>query len=286
MPPRSSPTARRRRLAGVLRQLREDRSLSCAEVGRAVGWSESKVSRIETGRTGIRADDLDHLLDVYEVDGDTRSTLRTLRKQAHHRGWWNSFSDAFPHWFRNYVGLEDGAKALMIYQADLVPGLMQTDDYAEAIIRAHRPSLESDEVERQLTARAARQALLTQPDPLELWVVLDEAALRRMVGGPKTMAAQLRRLEHLADLPHVTLQVLPFDQGAHASMGTSFHRLTFPEQDADDIVYIEDLTSSQYLEQPTDIERYTLVSDHLRASALSPEASKAFIRRLAEGLSE
>jgi hypothetical protein len=163
---------------------------------------------------------------------------------------------------------------------------MQTDDYAETIIRAHRPSLEADEIERQLTARAARQSLLTQPDPLELWVVLDEAALRRMVGGPKTMAAQLRRLVQLADLPHVTLQVLPFDQGAHASMGTSFHRLTFPEQDADDIVYIEDLTSSQYLEQPTDIERYTLVSDHLRASALSPEASKSFIRRLADDLSD
>lgn len=284
MAPRSSPTARRRRLAAALRRLRETRKLSCAEVGREVGWSESKVSRIETGRTGIRADDLDRLLHAYEVDEEMHKALHLLRRQASHRGWWSTYGDALPAWFQGYVGLEDGARSLMIYQSDLIPGLMQTDEYAEAIIRAHRPTLDTDEVERQLAARTTRQALLAQPDPLEVWVVLDEAALRRMVGGRDTMLAQLRRLEQLADLPNITLQVLPFAQGAHASMGTSFHRLTFPEQDAQDIVYIEDLTSSQYLEEPGDIERYMLVADHLRASALPPEASTSFIRRIADDL--
>ncbi|GGU97431.1 transcriptional regulator [Actinomadura cremea] len=286
MAPRSSPTARRRRLAAALRRLRETHNLSCAEVGRTLGWSESKVSRIETGRTGIRATDLDRLLSAYEVDEEMRKALHLLRRQASHRGWWSTYSDALPSWFQSYVGLEDGARSLMIYQSDLIPGLMQTDEYAEAIIRAHRPSLDADEIERQLTARATRQALLAQADPLEVWVVLDEAALRRMVGGRGTMVTQLHRLEELAELPNVTLQVLPFEQGAHASMGTSFHRLTFPEQDANDVIYLEDLTSSQYLEEPGDIERYTLVIDHLRASALPPEASVRFIRRVADGLTD
>jgi transcriptional regulator with XRE-family HTH domain len=285
MAPRSSPTARRRRLATALRQLREERSLSAAQVARTVGWSESKVSRIETGRTGIRSDDLDRLLDAYEVGQEMHTALHTLRRQASHRGWWNSYSDALPSWFQSYVGLEDGAKSVMIYQNQLVPGLMQTDEYATAVIRAHRPSVEPDEIERQLAARATRQSLLKRSDPLEVWAVLDEAVLRRKVGGAAMMRAQLHRLREIAALPSVTLQVLPFDHGAHASMGTSFYRLKFPEQGDTDIIYIEDLTSSQYLEEPADIERYTLVIDHLRASALSPEASADFIGHVADTMS-
>ncbi|TDD92247.1 helix-turn-helix domain-containing protein [Actinomadura rubrisoli] len=285
MAPRSSPTARRRRLATALRQLRETRKLSCAEVGRAVGWSESKVSRIETGRTGIRADDLDLLLRTYEVDEEMRKALHVLRRQASHRGWWSTYGDALPAWFQGYVGLEDGARSVMIYQGQLVPGLMQTDDYATAVMRAHQPSVAADEIERQLAARAARQALLTSSDALEVWTVLDEAVLRRVVGGPETMKPQLQRLREIAGLPNVTLQVLPFAHGAHAAMGTSFIHLKFPEPGDADIVYIEDLTSSQYLEEPEDIERYSLVADHLRASALPPEASTSFIKCIADAMS-
>jgi transcriptional regulator with XRE-family HTH domain len=282
--PRPSPTARRRRLAAALRQLREERNLSCTDAGMAAGWSESKISRIETGRVGVRQPDLERLLDLYEVTGEPRAALLTLGRQASHRGWWHSYADALPAWFEAYVGLEDGAKSLFTYQNQLVHGLMQTADYAAAITRAARPWATADEVERQLAARATRQALLTAENPLQVWAVLDEAVLSRPVGGAATMRAQLQRLREIAAFPNVTLQVLPFDAGAHASMGTSFELLQFPEPGDPAIVYIEDHTSSQYLEMPADLERYTLVFDHLRASALSPERSVELIGQVASGM--
>jgi transcriptional regulator with XRE-family HTH domain len=282
--PRSSPTARRRRLATALRQLREESNLNCTEAGKAVGWSESKISRIETGRIKIAQPDLEILLDLYEVTGETRVGLLTLARQATHRGWWRSYSDALPAWFENYVGLENGAKSLFTYQNQLVPGLMQTEEYAEAVIRAAQPQASADEVERQLGARATRQALLTAANPLQVWAVLDEAVLRRPVGGPAIMRGQLNRLLEIAAFRNVTLQALPFDAGAHASMGTSFELLQFPEQGDTAIVYIEDLTSSQYLEMSAELDRYTLVFDYLRASALSPDRSAELIARVASGM--
>jgi transcriptional regulator with XRE-family HTH domain len=282
--PRSSPTARRRRLATALRQMREERNLNCTEAGKAVGWSESKISRIETGRIKIAQPDLELLLDLYEVTGETRAGLFTLARQATHLGWWRSYSDALPAWFENYVGLENGAKSLFTYQNQLVPGLMQTEEYATALFAANQPALSTDEVERQLAARATRQALLTAATPLQVWVILDEAVLRRQVGGKAIMRAQLHRLLEIAAMPNVTLQVMPFGEGAHASMGTSFELLQFPEPGDTAIVYIEDHTSSQYLEAAPDIERYTLIFDHLRASALAPERSAEFVSQVASGM--
>ena len=284
MAPRPSPTARRRRLAAALRQMREARHQSCADAGKAAGWSESKISRIETGRVGVRPADLERLLDLYEVSGDTRAALLALGRQATHRGWWHSYADALPAWFEDYVGLEDGAKSLFTYQNQLVHGLMQTEEYASAVIRAAQPTAGADEVERQLAARATRQALLTASNPLQVWAVLDEAVLRRHVGGAAAMQAQLNRIREISALPNVTLQVLPFDTGAHASMGTSFELLQFPEAGDTAIVYIEDQTSSQYLETAADIERYTLVFDHLRAAALSPERTAEFIGEVADSM--
>ncbi len=281
MSPRSSPTARRRRLATALRQLREESNLNCTEAGKAVGWSESKISRIETGRVKIAQPDLERLLDLYEVTGETRAGLLTLARQATHRGWWRSYSDALPAWFENYVGLENGAKSLFTYQNQLVHGLMQTEEYATALFAANQPALSADEVERQLAARATRQALLTAANPLRVWAVVDEAVLRRQVGGNVVMREQLHRLLEIAALPNVTLQVMPFDEGAHASMGTSFELLQFPEPGDTAIVYLEDHTSGQYLEAVPDIERYTLIFDHLRASALAPERSAEFIGQVA-----
>jgi transcriptional regulator with XRE-family HTH domain len=268
----------------ALRQLREARHLTCAEAGAAVGWSESKISRIERGRVGTRPADLDRLLDLYEVTGEDRVAMLTLGRQAAHRGWWHSYADALPAYFENYVGLEDGAKSLFTYQNQLVHGLMQTEEYATAVIRAAQPAAEADEVERQLATRATRQALLTAPDPIQMWAVLDEAVLCRQVGGRATMRAQLTRISELATLPNAIVQVLPFDTGAHASMGTSFELLQFPEAGDTAIVYIEDQTSSQYLETDADIDRYTLVFDHLRASALSPERSAALIGQMAASM--
>ena len=284
MSPRSSPTARRRRLATALRQLREESDLNCTEAGKAVGWSESKISRIETGRVKIAQPDLEILLDLYDVTGDTRVSLLTLARQATHRGWWRSYSDALPAWFENYIGLENGAKSLFTYQNQLVHGLMQTEEYAEAVIRAAQPAATADEVERQLGARSTRQALLTASTPLQVWTVLDEAVLHRQVGGRAIMWGQLNWLTEISEFRNVTLQVLPFDAGAHASMGTSFELLQFPELGDTAIVYIEDLTSSQYLETPADLERYTLVFDYLRATALSPDRSAELIARMASGM--
>ena len=207
-----------------------------------------------------------------------------LGRQAAHRGWWHSYADALPTWFEDYVGLEDGAKSLLTYQNQLVHGLMQTEEYAAAIIRAAQPAASTDEVERQLAARTTRQALLTASNPLQVWAVLDEAVLRRQVGGRTTMRAQLNRIREIASLPNVILQVLPFDTGVHASMGTSFELLQFPEAGDTAIIYIEDHTSSQYLETDADIERYTLVFDHLRASALSPDRSAEFIGQMADSM--
>jgi transcriptional regulator with XRE-family HTH domain len=282
--PRSSPTARRRRLATALRQLREESDLNCTEAGKAVGWSESKISRIETGRVKIGQPDLEILLDLYDVTGDTRASLLTLARQATHRGWWRSYSDALPAWFENYVGLENGAKSLFTYQNQLVHGLMQTEEYATALFAANQPALSPDEVERQLAARATRQALLTAATPLRVWAVVDEAVLRRLVGGRAVMRAQLHRLLEIGAMPNVTLQLMPFDEGAHGSMGTSFELLQFPEPGDTAIVYIEDHTSSQYLEAAPDIERYTLIFDHLRASALAPERSAEFIDQVASSM--
>lgn len=284
MAPRPSPTARRRRLAAAMRQMREARQLSCADAGKAVGWSESKISRIETGRVAVRQPDLERLLDLYGVGGEERTALLTLGRQATHRGWWHSYADALPAYFEEYVGLEDGAKSLSTYQNQLVHGLMQTPDYAAAVLRAAQPAATSDEVERQLAARTTRQALLTAASPLQVWAIFDEAVLRRLVGGPAVMNAQLKRIQDITALPNVTLQVLPFDSGAHASMGTSFELLQFPEPGDTAIVYIEDQTSSQYLEAAADIERYTLVFDHLRASALSPQHSAEFIGQVADSM--
>jgi len=267
-----------------LRQLREARRLSCADAGSAVGWSESKISRIETGRVGVRQPDLERLLDLYKVSAEMRAALVALGRQAAHRGWWHSYADAVPGWFEDYVGLEDGARSLLTYQNQLVHGLMQTPEYAAAVIRAAQPSASEDEVDRQLAARTTRQALLTTLDPLQVWAVLDEAVLLRHVGGIATMRAQLSRLLAVAALPSVTLQVLPFDAGAHASLGTSFELLQFPEPGDTSIVYVESLTSSQYLETPADVERYTLVFDHLRAMALSPDRSAGLIGAVAENM--
>jgi hypothetical protein len=264
--------------------MREARQLSCADAGKAVGWSESKISRIETGRVGVRQPDLERLLALYEVSGDEHAALLALRRQATHRGWWHSYADALPAYFEDYVGLEDGAKSLFTYQNQLVHGLMQTEDYAAAVIRAAQPAASVDEVERQLAARTTRQALLTAGSPLQMWAVLDEAVLRRQVGGISVMRPQLARIQEIAALPNVTMQVLPFDTGAHPSMGTSFELLQFPEAGDTAIVYIEDQTSSQYLEAIADIERYTLVFDHLRAAALSPQRSAEFIGQVAGGM--
>jgi transcriptional regulator with XRE-family HTH domain len=274
---------RRRRLAARLRELRENANLTIDEVGERLECSASKISRIETGHVGVTPRDVRDMLEVYGVEDGERETLVQLAREARKKGWWHAFNEAFTGAF---VGLEADASFLHCHQSLLVPGLLQTEAYTRAIIRAIRPDIGEADVELRVRARMSRQKLLIDdPNPPEYWAVLDEAAIQRMVGGPEVMREQLKRLLHVASLPHVTLQVVPFSAGAHAGMEAPFLILGFPEQADPDVVYVEYSTSGVYLEQPADVHRYSMIFDHLRAAALKPDDTVELIDRTADRLS-
>jgi transcriptional regulator with XRE-family HTH domain len=278
-----SPTVRRRRLAARLRELRENANLTIDEVGDKLECSASKISRIETGHVSVTPRDVRDMLEVYGVDDDEREALVQLAREARKKGWWHAYNEVFTG---SFVGLESDASFLHTHQALLVPGLLQTEAYIRAVIRAIRPDAAEDEVELRVRARINRQKLITEEsNPPEYWAVLDEAVLHRVVGGPEAMREQLKKLVELASLPHVTLQVVPFSAGAHAGMEGPFLILGFPEQADPDVVYVENTTSGVYLEQQEDVHRYTLMFDHLRAAALKPDDTVEMVDRTADRLS-
>lgn len=278
-----SPTVRRRRLAARLRELRENANLTIDEVGDRLECSASKISRIETGHVGVTPRDVRDMLEVYGVDDDERDALVQLAREARKKGWWHAYNEVFTGAF---VGLESDASFLHTHQALLVPGLLQTEAYTRAVIRAIRPDIGEADVDLRVRGRLSRQRLLTEePNPPEYWAVLDQAVVERVVGGPEIMREQLKRLVELASLPHVTLQVVPFSAGAHAGMEAPFLILGFPEQADPDVVYVEYSTSGVYLEQPEDVHRYTLIFDHLRAAALKPDDTVELVDRTADRLS-
>jgi transcriptional regulator with XRE-family HTH domain len=276
-----SPTVRRRRLAGELRRLRDDSNLTIDEVAEKLECSASKISRIETGNVGVTPRDARDLLELYGVAEDKREALVQLAREARQKGWWHAYSEVFTG---SFVGLEQDAASLHTHQALLVPGLLQTERYTRAVHRAIRPDVQESEVDRRGKARMERQRLLTDPNPPEYWAVIDEAVLNRTVGGPSVMREQLSHLVDVAALPNVTLQVVPFNAGEHAGMEGSFLILGFPEQADPDVVYVEYTTSGVYLEQPSDVRRYTVMFDHLRATALKPDDTVAMIKRAADRL--
>jgi transcriptional regulator with XRE-family HTH domain len=278
-----SPTVRRRRLAARLRELRENANLTIDEVGDRLECSASKISRIETGHVGVTPRDVRDMLEVYGVEENEREALVQLAREARKKGWWHAYNEVFTGAF---VGLESDASFLHTHQALLVPGLLQTEAYTRAVIRAIRPDIGEADVELRVRARLNRQKLITEEtNPPEYWVVLDEAAVSRQVGGPEVMRDQLKKLVEVASLPHVTLQVVPFSAGGHAGMDTPFLILGFPEQADPDVVYVEYSTSGVYLEQPDDVHRYTLMFDHLRAAALKPDDTLDLVDRTADRLS-
>jgi transcriptional regulator with XRE-family HTH domain len=268
MPRDHSPTVRRRRLAGELRRLRDQAQLTIDDVSEKLECSASKISRIETGHVGVTPKDTRELLKLYGVEPDQLEALVQLAREARKKGWWHTYNEVFTGAF---VGLEAETSSLRAYQALLIPGLLQTEDYMRAVIGAARPDATNAQVEKRVKARLARQLLLTDPDPPRYWAVIDEAVLCRSVGGPKVMHAQLNWLAARATLPHVTIQVLPFNAGAHAGMEGPFLILGFPEQADPDVVYVDNTTAGIYLEEPAEILRYTLMFDHLRAAALAPD---------------
>jgi transcriptional regulator with XRE-family HTH domain len=277
------PTVRRRRLASELRRLRELADLTIDEVGEKLECSASKVSRIETGHVGVTPRDARDMLELYGIAGDEQEALVQLAREARKRGWWHAYNEVFTGTF---VGLEADASSLRAFQALLVPGLLQTERYARAVIRAMRPDADEVEIKRRVAARMARQELLTDASPPEYWAVIDEAVLHRMVDGPEVMAEQLYRMLAVAKMPHVTIQVVPFGAGAHPGMEGPFLILGFPEQADPDVVYVDSTSTGLYLEMPPDVRRYALMFDHLRAAALKPDDTLEVIAEAAGGFAE
>jgi transcriptional regulator with XRE-family HTH domain len=265
-----SPTVRRRRLGNELRRLREEAGWTIDRVAEAMECSDSKISRIETGQVGATPRDVRDMLQIYGVDEEQRDELVQMAREARQKGWWHAFGD-IP--VPAIVGFETAASSISLYAALVIPFLFQTSDYARAVLQALRGDMRPEELERLFELRMARQSLVTQPEPPLFWVVLDEAALRRRVGGPATMHAQLERLKEVAVLPNVTLQVLPFSSGEHAGMDGGFTIIGFAERADPNVVYIENTTSDLYVEDSAAVAKYDSLFNHLRASALAPAES-------------
>jgi transcriptional regulator with XRE-family HTH domain len=261
---RGGPTVLRIVLGAQLRRLREAKQITCEEAGAAIRASHSKISRMELGRVRFRQRDVADLLCLYGVhDGTERSSLLSLAERANDPGWWHSYSDILPSWFEVYIGLEEAASRIRSYEVQFVPGLLQTEDYARAVTLLGHPDAPGHEVERRVGLRMRRQSLLTNDDPPLFWAVVDEAALRRPLGGRPAMRRQLQRLLEVVELPNVTLQVVPFDLGGHAAAGGPFSILRFAEPDLPDVVYLEQLTSSLYLDKREDVDGYLAVMERL-----------------------
>jgi transcriptional regulator with XRE-family HTH domain len=266
-------------LGAELRRRREAAGVTIEVVAERLECSASKISRMETGHTSATPRDVRDLLEIYGVRGPEAEELVQISREARQKGWWHPYSTVLTG---AYVGLEAAASSVRAYEQQVIPGLLQTEDYARAMIRAARPDIAEDEVDRRVRVRLGRQSLLSQDDPLELRVVLDEAVVSRPVGGDEVMRAQLQRLVEAADLPNVTLQVLPFEVGAHAGMDGTFAILDFPEPSDPDAVYAENATGGLFLEKGEELRKYIFIFDHIRAAALSPEESSALLAKLAK----
>lgn len=268
MSDRSSPTSRRRRLGLELRRLREAAGLTGEDVGKQLGWSVSKVSRIEKARAAVPWSDVSDLLDVYGVEGETRAALIQLCKDSKQQAWWQSYNDVLSSFknLANYIDLEAAASSLRMYTPLTVPGLLQTEDYARAITATAGPlDLTDAEIERRVELRLQRQAIIAKDPPLRLWAILDEAALHREVGGIEVMRGQLRHLSQIARRPEITLQVIPYGVGAHVAMAGAFSIFSF--SDGPDMLYVETIIGTLYLDREVDIAASALHFDHLRAKA-------------------
>ncbi|MEY9966556.1 transcriptional regulator with XRE-family HTH domain [Streptacidiphilus sp. MAP12-16] len=272
--PGSGSMVRRILLGSQLRRLREAKGITREDAGYTIRASESKISRMELGRVSFKERDVTDLLSLYGVDDETeRAALLTLVREANQAGWWHSFSDAMPNWFQTYVGLEEAAALIRTYQVQFIPGLLQTEDYARAIMLLNRPHMDVSEVDRRIGVRMRRQKLIADGDGPRLWAVVDEAALRRPVGGPAVMKVQIQRLIDAAEMPNVVVQVMPFRFGGHAAESGAFTILRFPEQDLPDVVYLEQLTSALYLDKRDDVDQYIQVMERLSVDSQTPESS-------------
>jgi hypothetical protein len=260
-------------LGAQLRRLREAAGISREAAGWEIRASESKISRMELGRVSFKERDVADLLTRYGLaDGEQREELLRLARQANSAGWWHTYGDLLPSWFQSYLGLEAAASVIRTYEVQFVPGLLQTADYARAVVRLGYGAARQSEVDRRVALRMARQRqLLTAPRPPRLWAVLDEAVVRRPIGGQQVLRDQVSALVEAARLPHVRLQLVPFRAGGHAGAGGAFTLLRFSDPDLPDVVYIEQLTSALYLDRREDLDHYALAMEQLSAQAAPPD---------------
>ncbi|MFE3827224.1 helix-turn-helix domain-containing protein [Streptomyces sp. NPDC059092] len=281
MPSNVNPTVRRRRLGQELRRLRELKGMTAEEVAERLLVSQSKISRLENGRRSISQRDVRDLCGVYEVE-DSRivDSLMQMAKDSRQQGWWHAFGD-IP--YSVYIGLETDAASLRVFEPQVVPGLLQTRAYAEALINGALPESSVPDVEKRVGVRLRRQDRINAPEePLRLWAVVDEAALRRVVGSRQLMREQLEHLLEQSQLPHVTVQVLPFDMGAHPGITGHYAILEFPDTSDSSVVYIEGVTSDLYLEKANDVQKYSVMYEHLRAQALNADQTRQYIAEIAK----
>ncbi|MDT0268291.1 helix-turn-helix transcriptional regulator [Streptomyces sp. DSM 44915] len=278
-----NPTVRRRRLGQELRRLREDRQMTAEEVADRLLVSQSKISRLENGRRSISPRDVRDLCGVYEVeDAKLVESLMQMAKESRQQGWWHAFAELSPS-YSVYIGLEAEASSLRVYEPQVMPGLLQTPAYAAAVISGALPEVSQEEVASRVQVRLRRQQRIWEDrTPLRLWAVVDESALRRAIGGAATMAEQLRHLEECSQLPHVTLQVMPFSAGAHPGVNGQYTIMEFSEAADTTVIYLEGGTNDLYLEKPHDVQHYSIMYEHLRAQAYSPDQTRLFVRQLIE----
>jgi transcriptional regulator with XRE-family HTH domain len=276
---RGSPTLRRRQLGQELRRLREAAGTTIDQVAERLNCSASKISRIETGQSGVSSREVRDILAAYQVEGELGEWLVEMAREAKQRGWWQLYGTVLTS---AYVGLEAAAAELRSFEPLVIPGLLQTEEYARAMVLAGWPDMSTEEVEQRIRVRMKRQSLLFQDDPLQLSIILDEAALRRPVGGIDAMRRQLDKLVNAAGLPHVTLQVLPLSAGAHGGMDGAFTILLFEEQANQNLVFAANGAGGLFLEKDDEIERYASIFAGLQRGALSPTRSIEMIATLAK----
>ena len=279
------PTVRRRRLGSELRRLRESQSIKLEEVAERLGLAPSTLSRIETGKAPTRTAYLNALLELYGVDDPgQRQVLLEMAREGHRKGWWALWDGVLPTGFGIYVGLEAEAASLRVYEAQVVHGLLQTEDYARAVMSTVRKRQTPEEIERLVRLRMQRQEVLHRSDPLELWLILDEAVLRRMAASSQVMRQQLEQLYEASQWPNITIQVLAFASGLHPGMGGSFAIIEFPERLDPDVVYTEGVTGQAYIEErDREVRARSETFDLLRATALPPAESVVLIQSISEG---
>jgi hypothetical protein len=273
----SGPTILRMLLGQHLKRLREAAGVSREDAGWEIRASESKISRMEGGKVGYKERDIADLLSLYGVDdAEERERLLALAREANAQGWWHRYGEALPNWFQSYLGMEAAATQIRTYELQFVPGLLQTPDYARAVMLLGHEKPRYEELERKVDLRVARQQqCLYRPNPLTLWAVIDEAVLHRPIGGPKVMRAQLEALIEAAAMPNVRLQIMPFRAGGHAA--GQFTLLRFPDKDIPDVVYVEQFTSGLYLDKRDDVDAYAAAMEGLCVAAEPPDKTAAWL---------